>query len=116
MVNTTYIPERGDLIWLDFDPHVGHEQSGLRPALVLSPRMYHERSGIALVCPITSVPKSYSFQIPLPPLKKIHGYVLTDHLKSLDFRARGFKFIERAPRSLIKQVQEILSCLILQEE
>ena len=70
MVKSIYIPERGDLIWLNLDPTVGHEQSGLRPALVLTPKLYHERSGIALVCPATSVFKNYPFQLPLPTLKK----------------------------------------------
>lgn len=115
MVKSIYIPERGDLIWLNLDPTVGHEQSGLRPALVLTPKLYHERSGIALVCPVTSVFKNYPFQIPLPTLKKIHGYVLVDQIKSLDFRARGFTFIEKTPHSFMKKVQELLLCLVVQD-
>lgn len=115
MVKIRSIPERGDLIWLDFTPQTGHEQAGLRPAFVVSPKAYHRLSGIALVCPVTSVFKDYPFQIPLPKLKKTSGYVLVDQIKSLDFHARRFRFIEHTSPAFVRHVQDLLKCLILED-
>src|SRR5438270_8099109 len=83
-----YIPERGDAIWITLDPRAGHEQAGRRPALVLSPRAYNGRVGLALLCPITSQVKGYPFEVPLPDGLAVAGVVLADQVKSLDWRAR----------------------------
>jgi mRNA interferase MazF len=84
-----YVPERGDVVWLEFDPQAGHEQAGRRPGLVVSPGSYNGRAGLALVWPITSRRKGYPFEVPLPPGLDVAGVVLTDQVKSLDWRARG---------------------------
>jgi mRNA interferase MazF len=80
-----YVPERGDLLWLTFDPQAGHEQAGRRPALVLSPAAYNRRAKLALVCPITSRAKGYPFEVALPAALPLSGVVLADHLKSADW-------------------------------
>lgn len=83
-----YVPDRGDLVWLSFRPHAGHEQGGRRPAAVLSPRLYNGRVGLAVFCPITSRRKGYPFEVALPEHGEIHGVILADQLKSLNWRAR----------------------------
>jgi len=84
MATRERIPDAGDLIWLTFNPQVGREQAGRRPALVLSPESYNRKSGLAIVCPITSRLKGYPFEVPLPSGLPVTGAVLSDHIKSLD--------------------------------
>ena len=91
----SYVPERGDVVWLQFDPQAGHEQAGRRPALVVSPRSYNRRVGLALFCPITAQVKGYPFEVVLPGGLGVRGAVLSDQLKSLDWRARQAKRIGR---------------------
>jgi mRNA interferase MazF len=107
-----YVPERGDLIWLDFDPQAGHEQAGRRPALVLSPKNYHRRSSLALVCPITSRIKGYPFEVPVAGLNKPSA-VLADQLRSLDLIARQVKFIAKAEPDTVDAVSLLAGALIL---
>src|SRR5437660_9952142 len=83
-----YVPSRGDAVWITLNPQAGHEQSGRRPALVLSPSAYNGRVGLALLCPITSQVKGYPFEVTLPHGLPITGVVLADEVKSLDWRAR----------------------------
>jgi len=109
---STYIPDRGDFVWLTFDPQAGHEQAGRRPALVLSPKSYNAPAGLALVCPITSRAKGYPFEVVLPPCLAINGVVLADHAKSLDWQARRITFIETAPKSVVDEVIQKLETLI----
>ena len=92
MVEKTFIPDSGDLVWLNFNPQTGHEQKGRRPALVISPKIYNEKSGLVLACPITSQIKNYPFEVALTghPVK---GVVLADQIKSLDWRERRAKLI-----------------------
>jgi mRNA interferase MazF len=82
-----YVPDAGDVIWLTFDPQAGHEQAGRRPALVLSPRLYNQRSGLMLACPITSQVKGYPFEVPVSS-GSIAGVILADQVKSLDWKSR----------------------------
>ncbi|MCR4419135.1 MAG: endoribonuclease MazF [Clostridia bacterium] len=105
MVNPKgYVPERGDLIWLEFNPQAGHEQAGRRPALVISPGLYNAKVGLALVCPITSRKKSYPFEVALPSDLAVSGVVLADQIKSLDWQARKAEFIARAPAAVLQEV------------
>lgn len=83
-----FVPGRGDLIWLTFDPQAGHEQAGRRPALVLSPRAYNQRSGLALVCPITSHVKGYPFEVLVEEPCGIAGAILADQIRNVDWKAR----------------------------
>lgn len=95
--NTAYCPDTDDIVWLDFDPQAGREQAGRRPAFVLSPRKYNQATGLALVCPITSHPKGYPYEVSLPADCKVSGVILADHIKSMSWMARGSEFETRCP-------------------
>lgn len=111
MVSSTYIPERGDLIWLNFNPPTGHEQAGQRPAIVLSPGKYNSRTGLLLACPITSKIKGYPFEVAVEG-ERINGVVLSDQVRCLDWRSRHAKLIEKSPENTLSAVQEKLLVLI----
>ena len=111
MVKTKkYIPERGDVVWLNFDPQTGHEQKGKRPALVLSPKEYNEKVGLALFCPITSKIKNYPFEVKVEG--KISGVILSDQVKSLDWQNRNAQFIMNIDSKAIKEVQANIHMLL----
>jgi len=110
-VRSRRVPERGEIVWLQFNPR-GHEQSGRRPAFVISPGAYNRRVGLALFCPITSQVKGYPFEVALPAEIGIAGVVLSDHVKSLDWRAHGAKRIAKAPQLVIDEVLGKLSTLV----
>ncbi len=107
-----FVPDRGDVIWLASDPQAGHEQSGRRPALVLSPATYNGRVGLAMLCPITSQVKGYPFEVSVPDGLPIAGVVLSDQVKSLDWRVRNAQLICRLPDILIADVWRKLSALL----
>lgn len=88
-----YIPQRGDLIWLNFKPQIGREQSGRRPAIVLSNSSYNEIVGLAIICPITTKIKGYPFEVALPSKLSVSGVILADQIKSLDWKQRNAEFI-----------------------
>ncbi|HET9223126.1 MAG TPA: endoribonuclease MazF [Roseiflexaceae bacterium] len=108
----SYIPERGDAVWLNFNPQAGHEQAGRRPAVVLSPAAYNGRVGLAILCPITNQIKGYPFEVVLPPGLAITGAVLSDQVKSLDWRTRNATFICRLPTPTIAEVLQKLNTLV----
>ncbi len=97
----SYIPDRGDIVWTDFDPQKGHEQAGKRPALVLSRQLFNGASGLAICCPITSREKGYPFEVSLPAGFDVHGVVLVDHLKSIDWQVRNVRYIAKVPDSVL---------------
>ena len=99
-----WIPNAGDLVWLTFNPQAGREQAGRRPAVVLSPEQYNRRSGLALVCPITSHVKGYPFEVELPPGLSVSGVILADHLKSVDWRARRAESAGQIPGQVLEDV------------
>lgn len=107
-----YIPDLGDAVWLTFEPHAGHEQAGRRPAVVVSPRRYNGRSGLALFCPVTSRIKGYPFEVLLPPELPIEGAVLSDQVRSLDWRARKAGRICALPSATIEEVVGKLQTLL----
>lgn len=107
-----YTPERGDIISINLNPQAGHEQGGRRPALVLSPRAYNEKVGLAILCPITSQTKGYPFETVLPADGKITGVVLSDHVKNLDWKIRKARFIEKAKPAVVTDVLEKLLALV----
>jgi mRNA interferase MazF len=108
----TYEPDRGDIVWLDFNPQTGHEQAGRRPAVVLSPKTYNQKTGLAIFCPITSKVKAYPFIVALPDNLKVKGVVLSDQVKSFDWKSRNAKFICRLPDERIEEVKQKLSVLL----
>ena len=107
-----YIPNRGDIVWTDFDPQAGREQAGSRPALVLSRHVFNDSSGLAICCPITGRQKGYPFEIPLPAGLEIYGVVLVDHIRSIDWRVREVEFKVKAPESVLYDVLERLETLL----
>jgi len=107
-----YTPAQGDLVWLDFNPQSGHEQSGRRPAVVLSPTAYNKRLGLALVCPVIRQAKGYPFEVALPPSLPVTGVALSDHIKSQDCRARRAEFIAKLdPTTLTAVLQRARTLL-----
>ncbi len=107
----SYVPDRGDIVWLNFTPQAGHEQQGTRPAIIISPKLYNKKTNLALCCPITSNEKGYPFEVQVKG-KKIDGVILSDHLKNLDWKARKVKFIEKASHTVLNRCIEKLSTLI----
>lgn len=109
---TDYLPARGDVVWLTFDPQAGHEQGGRRPAVVLSPLAYNARVSLALLCPITSKNKGYPFEVPLPAGLAVAGVVLADQVKSLDWRARRAEFLTTLPAETLNLIVQKLAVLM----
>ena len=107
-----YIPTRGDAIWLDFNPQTGREQAGRRPAFVVSPESYNGKVGLALLCPITGRVKGYPFEVTIPGGLPVKGVVLSDQLKSLDWRSRRAAFICALPDSVTQEVIQKVSVLL----
>lgn len=107
-----YCPKRGDIIWLTFNPQAGHEQSGHRPAVVLSPEPYNRKVGLALLCPITSHAKGYPFEVQVPQSHNISGVILADQVKSLDWKARHASFCCELPPETVHEVLNKLGTLI----
>ena len=110
-----YVPGRGEVVWLSFTPQAGHEQAGRRPALVLSPQSYNEKSSLALLCPVTSRAKGYPFEVALPAEGPVTGVVLADQVKSLDWRARKARLASQAPPRVLGEVLEKLAVLLEQD-
>jgi mRNA interferase MazF len=107
-----YIPQKGDLITLNFDPQSGHEQKGRRPALVLSNGPFNKATGLAMVCPLTNTDRDIPFHVPVASRTSLTGFVMVEQIKSVDFKARQVKLIAKAPQTLLDDVQDILdACL-----
>jgi mRNA interferase MazF len=106
-----YIPDRGDIVWITLNPQAGHEQSGRRPALVLSPKAYNAKVGLAILCPITSQVKGYPFEVLIPDGMPIAGVVLSDQVKSLDWRTWEAERIYTLPVEVTQEVLDKLETL-----
>lgn len=111
------VPDRGDLLWLEFTEHVvpragGHEQAGRRPALVISPKAYNARTGLAIVCPVTSHVKGYPFEVPLPHGLPIQGAILSDQVRTVDWRARKARHVCSIPTLVTDSVRQRLATLV----
>lgn len=111
-MNSPYVPERGDLVWLDLNPRVGREQAGHRPALVVSESAYNERAGLALVCPITNQQKGYPFEVPIPDGLPVSGVVLADHVRSVDYSVRRMRRAGTASSNVIADVVAKLRAMV----
>jgi mRNA interferase MazF len=107
-----YVPDRGDAIWLQFNPQAGHEQAGRRSALVLSPQSYNGKTSLLICCPITNQVKGYPFEVSLPEGLGVTGVVLSDQVKSLDWRVRQADFIGKLPDDVLAEVQAKLATLL----
>jgi mRNA interferase MazF len=111
-VSAAYVPDVGDFMWLMFDPQALREQAGRRPALVLSPRIYNAKSGLALVCPVTNQVKGYPFEVVVPAGHGVTGVILADHVKSADWKARGAAKLGHCPAEAIEEVRARLAPLL----
>jgi len=109
-----YVPNRGDAIWITLNPQAGYEQSGRRPAVVLSPGIYNSKVGLAILCPITNQIKGYPFEILIPSDLAVSGAILSDQVKSLDWRAREAEWICKLPDNTIAETLQKLSTLLFQ--
>ena len=107
-----YIPQRGDVVWITLNPQAGHEQAGRRPAVVLSPEAYNGKVGLAILCPITNQVKGYPFEVLIPAGMPVTGVILTDQVKSLDWRARDAKLICALPMETIGEVLQKIGTLL----
>ncbi len=111
-----FVPGRGDVVWVSLNPQAGHEQAGRRPALVVSPRAYNAKVGLAILCPITTKVKGYPFEVPLPEGLETAGVVLADQVKSLDWRARRASLAGRVPRPTVREVLGKLGTLLAEDK
>lgn len=105
---TGYIPQKGDLVILNFDPQSGHEQRGRRPALIVSNDLFNKHTGFALACPITNTDRKVPFHVKIPHSCSITGFVMVDQVKSIDYQSRHAKYVERASSELLGEVLSIL--------
>ena len=108
----TYVPDRGDVVWILLHPQAGHEQAGRRPAVAVSPRSYNRKAGLGLFCPVTSRVKGYPFEVALPEGLSVRGVVLADQVKSLDWRARRAELADRLPATSLAEVIGKLMALL----
>lgn len=108
----TYIPRQGDLIGITFDPQSGHEQKGRRPAYVVSKDLFNRSTGLAIVCPVTNTNSGFPFHVPIPEDSKLTGFIMVEQVKSIDYRSRGSKRIERGNDRLLAKVLSILDACI----
>lgn len=107
-----YVPRRGDVVWLTFNPQAGHEQAGRRPAVVLSPLAYNAKVGLAILCPITSHIKGYPFEVIIPNGLPVIGAILADQVKSLDWQARAAEFICALPLATVSEIFQRIGVLL----
>ena len=107
-----YVPRHGDLVALDFDPQSGHEQKGRRPALVISKDAFNKGTGMAICCPITNTDRRVPFHVPITGRTSLTGFVMCEQVKSLDYRSRKMKLIERAPQDLLEDVLAIVDASV----
>ncbi len=109
-----YTPDRGDIVWVNFNPQKGHEQANKRPAIVLSPKIYNIKTSLALVAPITSIKKGYPFEVVLIK-ERTTGVVLVDQIRSIDWREQKVSFKEKVSSEVLAETTEII-CLIIKGE
>ena len=106
----SYIPDRGDIVWLEFDPQKGYEQKGRRPGIILSKKEYNQKSNLAIICPITSKIKGYPFEVGINNI--IKGVVLSDQIRSIDWKSRNAAFIEKTSEEILKEILENIDLLL----
>ena len=106
-----YIPDVGDVVWLEFDPQSGHEQAGHRPAVVLSPFAYNSKTSLAVCCPLTTQIKGYPFEV-LTMVDGVVSAILSDQVKSLDWKARKAKFKGKIPNLDLEHARGKIKALL----
>ena len=109
---TEYVPEAGHIVWLTLDPQAGNEQAGRRPFLVLTPKAYNDKTSLVVGCPIRSRQKGYPFEVALRRSGAISGVILSDQIKSADWRKRKAAFVEKASANDVRAVKHLLGALL----
>ena len=112
MKSGSYVPDSGDIVWLNFTPQAGHEQRGKRPALVISPKIYNEKTSLFICVPITSKVKGYPFEVAIQQGLEVKGVILSDQIKSLDYKVREATFIFKLPQHTLQEVKKRIALLI----
>jgi len=107
-----YVPEKGDFITLSFDPQAGHEQKGRRPALIISNHLFNQATGLAIACPITNTDRKIPFHLPVPDTSSLTGFLMVEQVKSIDYRARQAKFVEKATSEFVEDVIALVDVCI----
>ena len=107
-----YVPRQGDFIAIAFEPQTGHEQSGRRPALVVSHDLFNQHTGLAIVCPITKTCRDYPFHVAIPEGSDVTGFVMVEQARSIDFRTRRAKRIGKAPDEVLEEALSLLDACI----
>jgi mRNA interferase MazF len=107
-----YVPDRGDIVWLSFNPQAGHEQSDRGPALTILPRVYNQKAGLGLFCPLTSQVKEYPFEVAVPIGLALSGVILADQVLSLDWEARSADYILTLPKPIVSEVIDKIHALL----
>ena len=110
--NEPYVPDRGDVIWIILSPQAGHEQSGRRPALILSPKAYNGKVNLAIMCPVTNQTKGYPFEVTIPAGLAISGAILADQVKNLDWQVRKAELICKLPDAVVDETLQRLNILL----
>lgn len=105
------VPERGDLVFINFNPQSGHEQAGHRPAIILSPKLFNN-GNFAMICPITQQVKGYPFEVAIPEDLQVKGVILTDQLRSLDWRSRNLKIVDQAPEIVVAKCLDKINAVL----
>lgn len=107
----SYVPEKGDFITLSFDPQAGHEQKGRRPALIISNSLFNQATGLAIACPITNTDRKIPLHLPIPVTSSL-GFVMVEQVKSIDYRARNARFVEKALPEFVEDVVALVDVCI----
>jgi len=107
-----YVPRKGEVIALTFDPQSGHEQRGRRPALVVSHDLFNKHTGLCIACPITNTRRDYPFPVAIPAGEGVTGFVMVEQVKSIAFRSRKAKRVGKAPAGMLEEVPSILDACI----
>lgn len=116
MGNAEYVPDRGDLAWVDLNPQMGHEQAGRRPTLILSPKSYNRKTGLCILCPATRHAKGYAFEVENPSEEDSQSILLADHVRCIDWRTRRAEFIRHVPAEVLQEVAAKLEALIIRPD
>ena len=106
-----YIPEQGDIVALNFDPQSGHEQKGRRPAIIMSNKIFNQHLGLAFACPITNTKRDFPFHIAVES-ENITGYIMAEQMKSIDYKSRSIKFIEKANAQMVNDILSIIDSIL----
>jgi len=106
-----YVPEQGDIVALNFDPQSGHEQKGRRPALIISNKIFNQHLGLAFACPITNTKRDFPFHVAVES-ENITGYIMAEQMKSIDYKSRSIKFIEKANAQTVNDILSIIDSIL----